>query len=239
MKIYPAALKLKAFHLRQQGYVYTEINKYLSATIPKSTFSHWFKGLVLTEQAKLRIYQTMIRLGAPGRAKSIHASRQKRQALISGIYKEVSSQYHALDSSTAKLILAMLYLGEGGKTGSEFIRMVNSNPNIIILFLNLFRSCFTIEEFRLRGRLQCRSDQDKAALEVFWSDLTQIPLNQFYPTYIDKRTIGVPTKRLDYKGVFSITYCSNKIFLELKFISDIISQRAQDFVTFRARGLPV
>jgi hypothetical protein len=43
--------------------------------------------------------------------------------------------------------------------------------------------------------VQCRADQNSEALISFWSTTTLIPQNQFYRLRIDKRIIGMPTKK--------------------------------------------
>lgn len=222
--IYPEEIKQKALELRRQGFTYSEIPKLLNYPIPKNTFTGWFKDIILSEEARNRITSKIRDGGVSGRAIAWEKIREKRANLLESIHKQVDNEIKNIDKLTAKLCLAMFYLGEGRKV-SEFISFGNSNPNIIELFLILLRRCFRIDENRLRGQVQCRADQDIKELEKFWSQVSNIPLNQFYKTEIDKRTIGIPTKRLEYKGVFVVVYCSNRIFLELKFIGDIIYSR--------------
>jgi hypothetical protein len=122
----------------------------------------------------------------------------------------------------AKIALAMLYLGEGSKCTKGSLMFGNSNPGIIRLFLNLLRSCYNIDEKKFRCTLQCRADQNIKKLEKFWSQTTGVPPNQFYQARIDKRTIGKPSKKPDYKGVCRIDYFSADIFNELLQIVKII-----------------
>lgn len=223
-KIYPKEIKLKAIELRKQGFSYLEIPKLLNYPIPKNTFTGWFKNLELSEQAKERITSRIRDGGAPGRVIAWENNRKKRANLIKSIFDKVDSEIVDVDKITGKLCLAMLYLGEGGK-GRELFRFGNSDPKVISLFLELLRRNFSISESRLHGKVQCRADQDIEQLEAFWSKLTKIPLNQFLNPQVDKRTIGIPTRKPDYKGVFVIEYYSKALFLEVKFLSDIICKR--------------
>ena len=93
---------------------------------------------------------------------------------------------------------------------------------VIQLFLNLLRYCYDIDETKFRCTLQCRADQDIKKLEKFWSQITRIPLSQFYKARIDPRTNGRPSRNLDYKGVCRIDYFSADIFMELKQIVAVI-----------------
>jgi len=123
---------------------------------------------------------------------------------------------------TSKIALAMLYLGEGSKNQRGSLMFGNSDPSVISLFLRLLRRCYNINESKFRCTLQCRADQNIKRLEKFWSKTTNIPLSQFYKARIDPRTIGRPSKKLDYKGVCRIDYFSGDIFMELKQIIAVI-----------------
>jgi hypothetical protein len=121
-----------------------------------------------------------------------------------------------------KVVLTALYLGEGSKTRKGSLAFGNSDPYIISLFLNLLRKCYKIDEKKFRCTIQCRADQNIKNLEEFWTSVTKIPLVQFYKARIDPRTIGKPSKKLDYKGVCRIDCFSGEIYLELMQIPKII-----------------
>lgn len=72
---------------------------------------------------------------------------------------------------------------------------------MIKLFLLLLRRHFPVDEKKLRVHVMHRWDQDSEALKAFWTGVTRIPLEQFYPAYADRRTKGKPTQRADYRGV--------------------------------------
>ncbi len=93
------------------------------------------------------------------------------------------------------------------------------------IFLEFLRMSFILDESKFHGKIQCRADQNPEELKRYWSKISKIPVEQFSKPGIDKRTLGKPTKRPGYNGVFVIDYYSNSVFLELKFISDIIHKR--------------
>lgn len=222
--IYPEEIKQQAVKLRRKGFTYSEIPKMLNYSIPKNTFSGWFKHINLSKKAKRRIMDKIREGGAPGRVKAWKNIQQRRIVLLQSIHNRIDDEIKAVDKLTAKICLAMLYLGEGGKYG-ELFRFCNSDPKIIKLFLELLRRSFNIEEARLRGELKCRADQNVKYLEAYWSKITEIPLSSFYKAQKDPRTLGIPTKRINYKGVFTVYYSSKALFFEVKFISDIIYNR--------------
>lgn len=122
-----------------------------------------------------------------------------------------------LDSlPTAKIALAMLYLGEGSKNPKRSALVFgNSDPEVIALFLSLFRKCYQLDERKLRCTVQCRADQDTAQLKRFWVKITGVPSSQFYEAQVDQRTVGKPSKKLAYKGVCRVDYLSAEIFHDI------------------------
>lgn len=225
-KIHPEDIKQLAVSYRQKGYTYTEIQHLLNYPIPKTTFTGWFKQIQLSEESRKRIIEKMSQAGKKGRAQAWNTFHQKRQILLTDIHARVNQEISSLqfNNTTEKIILAMLYLAEGGKT-QEYIRFANSDPKIIQLFLRIFRKCFQVDENKLRGRVLCRADQNIEELEQFWSNKTGIPTNQFHKESVDKRTIGKDTLRSDYKGVFVVIYSSVPIFLELKYMAEALFGR--------------
>jgi hypothetical protein len=127
------------------------------------------------------------------------------------------------DTRVAKLVLATLYAGEGMKAEKRgFITLGNSDPGVITLYLRLLRAIYPIDESKFRCTVQCRDGQDIEVLESFWSSITGIPRTQFYGARVDKRTIGKPMRRPDYKGVCRIDYFSAFVFTEVLKIGEAL-----------------
>ena len=216
-------LKSRAIKLRRAGKTYGDIKRMLGEQIPKSTLSHWFRNIYLTDIQKGRIDQQVYANIQKAQARARLVNKANRERYIQEVRDRVShlpSELRRKDS--AKIALAMLYLGEGAKTLKGSLMFGNSDPVVIQLFLNLFRYCYDIDETKFRCTLQCRADQDIKKLEKFWSQITRIPLSQFYKARIDPRTNGRPSRNLDYKGVCRIDYFSADIFMELKQIVAVI-----------------
>jgi hypothetical protein len=67
-----------------------------------------------------------------------------------------------------------------------------------------------------------RCDQDSEPLKLFWSNVTRVPLRQFYPAYADQRTKGKPTRQADYRGVCCIHYASTTLQYTLQAIGESV-----------------
>lgn len=224
-----ADIKNKVILLRQGGRTYSEIKKILKIDIPKSTLSTWCGSVELPPSAQERIKNQIKQNLVKARQLAVRANKQRREEYILGIINK-NKEYGELskDKTIAKLCLAMLYLGEGGKSLKQGkVYLGNSDPKIIGLFLSLMRYCYIINEAKFRCTVQCRADQNSYKLVYFWSKVTQIPPSQFYKPQVDKRTIGKPSRKSNYKGVCRIDYLSAHTQLELIKICDIFIKGAR------------
>ena len=150
-------------------------------------------------------------------------NKEKRNIYLNSLINRNTHMLESIDSKVQKLLLSILYLGEGAKYKStKSLMLANSNPNIIRLFLKLLKNCYNIDDSKFRVRIQCRYDQNTELIEDYWRDITKINRKQFYPTYVDKRTKGKPTKKKEYRGVCSVQYFSTEIQLELEFLAEAI-----------------
>jgi hypothetical protein len=215
--------KDEAMGLRRRGYTYGEIKKCLNAPIPKSTLTLWFKKITLSENAHRRLKKVIDIKLKNAHSRALEANRKKRKEYLSDIEKKVKHlKNHLLNNDIAKIVLAMLYLGEGAKGIRRSFMFGNSDPNVIKLYLNLLRRCYVINESKFRCTIQCRADQNIPFLENFWMNITKIPYSQFYKARIDPRTIGKKSKKPDYKGVCRIDYFCADIYNEIEKIIEII-----------------
>ena len=215
--------KSKIISLRRSGKSYGEILRILDINIPKSTLSNWCVKVTLPRAYQKRIAELVRKGGHKGRATAWAVNKVRREGYLREIEeRNVNIGKLLQDKSVAKIALAMLYLCEGGKNRRGSLTFGNSDAHVIGLFLGLLRHCFEIDERKFRCTLQCRADQNVKKLEKFWARVTKIPYSQFYKARIDPRTIGKPSKKIDYKGVCRIDYFSGEIFLELMQIPEIL-----------------
>jgi hypothetical protein len=222
-------LKEKALTYRRQGKTYSEIRMLLGESVPPATLSYWFRNVVLSGAAEERRKETIRVLIQRARSAALKMKRSMRMAYLESVRqrnKHLEKMVRKRD--IAKIILAMLYLGEGAKNHKRASVMLgSSDQRIVSIFLCLLRFCYPIHEQKLRCTVQCRADQDSEKLERFWSGITQIPRSQFYRARIDPRTIGKPSRKLDYKGVCRIEYFSADIFHDFLAIADIVTAGAR------------
>lgn len=219
-------IKYRARKLRSRGRTYSEVCAQLGCRIPKSTLNVWFKDIILPDGYYKRVARMYMRgptktalqkarkVNRIALEKRLDAIRNKRKYLIERVDREIGI-----------LMLSMLYISEGGKYPARRGMMFgSSDPGMIRLFLVLLRGCYQVVETKFRGVVMCRADQDHRLLETFWSNLSGIPLGQFYPVQVDKRTVGKPTKKKDYKGVFMMQYFDTDLQLELQYLGEYLME---------------
>lgn len=160
------------------------------------------------------------------RQKAVIANKKIFDSKLDEYRSRNKNMKNFMKSRQAKLVaLAMLYLGEGAKWKSRRGLMLGSaDPLIMKLYVRLIKDCFGIHEDKMRGRVQHRADQNPDELIDYWSKITGINPDNFYPSYVDKRTIGKPTLKTDYHGVCSVTCAGTNVQLELNQIVGIINE---------------
>ncbi len=194
-----------AVALRKAGMSMTLIERKLG--IPRSTLSGWFKNIELSEEKRLQLMKNKQDGWAKARANAVKThNRQKEDRLEEARNKavEVIDQIK-FDGPTLDLAFAMLYLGEGAKSGST--SLASSDPKILKFVLKVLQLNYQITPAMVRCDLHLRADQDPDQLKDYWSNQLGIPLEKFKSVSIDKRSEGKKTYD-HYKGV-CVLYCGS------------------------------
>src|ERR1035437_9250089 len=231
MQRYSMDLIQKAIKLRSKGQTYEEIRKELNVKIPKGTLHSWFKDIVLPKSYYNKVSKLNLEHLKKARVVAIKINKIKRRDFLSQLDKvNLPIADLIINYEPAKIALAMLCLGEASKyKSSSSFSLGSSDPRIIVIFLALLRICFNFNSEKVRCTVQCRADQNIEELEKFWQNVTGVPKRLFYKARIDPRTIGKPTKKIDYKGVLRVDYLDTKVQLELESLSELIYNRVHNY----------
>lgn len=216
---------LQVRKLRVNGKTYSEVNTILKLDIPKSTMSNWTRNINLPRHYYIKINKLNKLNLKKARKLALIANKKKLNERLRLLQTKNINLLKIINKDVGKLMLAMLYLCEGAKypTTSQ-VKFGSSHPGMIRLFISLLRECFELDESKFRGKVQCRADQKITKLEKYWSQIASIPLSKFNKSWIDKRTVGKPTKKQDYMGVFVINYFDTDIQLELQFLGEYLGK---------------
>lgn len=119
------------------------------------------------------------------------------------------------DRYVLELSLAMLYLGEGSKSGHT--SMGNTNPIILKFFVRSLLILYDLDKSSLKCVLHLRIDQNETELKEFWSNELGIPVTNF--SFVkDKRSVKSKTYP-SYKGVCVVECGRVAILRRLNFIN--------------------
>lgn len=186
--------------LRKQGKSFGEIQQFINQKIAKSTLSGWCRGIELSTEDRRRLEKKNYLNLRRGREMAISKSRAKKNLLLKELIYRNKFISQKIDKDVARLLLAILYLGEGAKRDGLLV-LGSSSIDIIKLYLKLLVMCYGISSDRIKCRISYRADQDINKLQSYWSSELKIPTANFYKTKPDPRTINKITKNKEYKGV--------------------------------------
>lgn len=167
-----------AVELRRQGMSYGLISGQLG--VSKSTLSNWLKDLPYTpnEQVLSRIKRGQ---GAYGLRR-----RQMRIDEISDLKTQGIFEIGKVSKRDLWMIGLGLWIGEGSKT-MEQIRLVNSDPRVVHLFIYWLREICELEDQNITVAMHLYPDSDELSSIKYWMNITKLPKKQFRKTQIDRR----------------------------------------------------
>ena len=209
---------------RQQGLSYGEIRQKAPFTISKSTLSHWCKDIELTAEQKDRL-DSLLRDGSyRGRLLGSKTTQLRRAREIEEIKTKAKSEIHGLTKNEFMLAGLMLYWAEGNKKNK--VGISNSDPELIRMMMKWFREvCGTTDE-KFKPHLNIHSGQDELQIKKFWSEITELPTQQFGKSYIKKEGTG-HRKNILYKGTIKVEICNkNLLYRILGWIEGVINKWA-------------
>lgn len=213
MKKYSVETKNKAIIFRKRGFSLNEIS--LIMKISKGTASIWLNDIKLTNEAKERLKKR----GIIGQHKTILTKKRKREAFLDNLKKQAATEIQGLKKDVAKkkelykLLCSIMFWCEGGKELSHGMKFINSDPEMIKLYLTLLRKSFCLDEKKFRALIHLHEYHIEEKQIEYWSNVTGIPKTQFNKCYTKPNT-GKRIK-INYPGCIAIRYYDTKVAREL------------------------
>lgn len=202
-------LKIKAKLLRRQGHSFREISEKLS--VSKSTASLWTRREKMSETGKARIHNLIIVSQIKAQKTIWDKNERYLKVLEKNCHALVGKKYKQDD---LKVFLALLYWAEGAKTKKNF-NFINSDPDMVSVYLKLLRATFNIKEEKLFVWLHLHDYHNRPEMVSFWSKVTGIKENKIH--IYNKKNSGVRIRE-GYKGCIAIRYGDYRIFDEVMII---------------------
>lgn len=202
--------KFKAQKLRKQGLSYQEILQ--TITVSKSTISLWCKNIQLTEKQKLRLLgkkQFGQKKGSLVAAENKRKNRIERTKKIKELAKKDLGKIINRDKFLAGIAL---YAAEGNKSDGR-AGFSNADPKLIKFMTNWFMIFAKVPMKKLRGAIWLHEGLNEKKSKNFWSNLINLPLNQFHKTYTAKvkNNSKKVRKNIHQHGVFQIRFSDSDI----------------------------
>jgi hypothetical protein len=202
----------RARELRAVGWTLTEICSELE--VSKASASLWCRDVEIDLEALAQRRRARYLRGNEGaRQRGPNALQRRKQAEIDEARAAGAEAIGHLTPRELMLVGTMLYAGEGSKTDG-CVSLPNSDPRIIRFFLTWLRTCFDIEERRLRGRLYLHEGLDLDAAVLHWVAVTAIPSEQFTRPY---RAAADPSIRRSKHpmGCLTVSYACSRTHREV------------------------
>lgn len=197
--------KLLVQSLRKKGFSYREIMLHVS--VVKDTVSRWCRDIPLTEQQIQRLIKNKELGLRKGVLIAAENKRKKRIETTEKITQEALKEIGRLTERDKFITGISLYAAEGNKADNNS-GFSNADPKLIKFMTNWFLKFAKVPKNKLRGAIWLHEGLNEINAKEFWSNLTNIPLNQFHKTYIAKNIINSKKirKNIHSFGVFSIRF---------------------------------
>jgi len=162
-------IREQAIQLRLQGVSVRDIAQQLN--VSKGTVSVWVREIQLTDE-QIETLKDKQRHNS-GRMKGAQANRERFKALRFD-YQQAGRE-KAKEGRPLHLAGCMLYWAEGGKSPNN-IHFVNSDPNMMRLFMQFLREELFVPEALMTLRIHCHTQDviEQRRIEIYWLHLLSL-----------------------------------------------------------------
>lgn len=209
--------KERVMVLRKSGKSYNEINTLLG--IPKSTLSEWLRNIRWSQRIKIQLSKRAVATNRV-RIQRLNRLRHERlQRAYEQARKEAKEEFEEFKLYPLFIAGISIYWGEGDKTSKSALRVGNTDPLLIRLFVKFLRDVCGITKHKIRASVLLYPDLNQELCERFWiknSGLSRMNFNK--SVIIQGRH---KTRRLPY-GVCTVnvtsSYLKEKMMVWLKML---------------------
>lgn len=209
--------KILAIEMRRDGLSYEQMHEKLK--VPLSTLSDWFGNLDWSGVIKAKLEESS-RASSTTRIIQLNKTRGERlKQVYEEAKREACSEFKKLRYNPLFIAGMMLYWGEGDKRTSGLVRFVNTDPEMIRLFVFFLTHACQIPGERVRAYVTIYPDLDAGKCIAYWSQVSGMNMANFNKCVTIKGRHK--TRRLSY-GMCNIgissTYFKVKILEWLKLL---------------------
>lgn len=186
-------LRAEAIKLRLEGHTYSQIKRELG--LAKSTLSDWLRNLPLSKK-QLDLLTKNRGISEDGRIERFReTARNKRILKLTKILNTQRKKLLPLSQRELFIAGVFLYWGEGSKQRGK-LAISNTDPRVINFALYWMNKILEIPKSKISILLHLYSDMNIEEEINFWSQVLNMPKEQFKSPYIKTST----RSGLSYKG---------------------------------------
>lgn len=152
--------------------------------VSKSTVSYWCRGIVLNDAQIDALAHHQKTAGAAALFRAAEKKRQERQVDISTQSKVGGQDVGSLNRRDLFMLGLGLYWGEGYKHGNDELGFTNSDPDMVLVYLQWLKNVYGVQKQRvtLRVSINALHRHREKSIVSYWSRVTGIPQKQFTKT---------------------------------------------------------
>lgn len=195
--------KKEAIELRKSGLSYSKISSNLG--VPKGTLSGWFRNETWSKEVRKTLSQNsnQYQMGLINKARK-QSLEQKENRVID----EALTMFNERQLDPLFIAGLCLYWGEGDKRTRHQVRITNTDPGIIRLFLRFLNVYSNILQERVWIALIIYKDLDIETCETFWQKETGLTASHFQKTIT---IAGKGTERRSPHGICILGISSTEL----------------------------
>jgi hypothetical protein len=214
-----------AVEFRRQGRSYRQIRAELK--IPLSTLSDWFRDIdwskaiakELAQAAQVSHTERIVRLD---RIRGQHLERVYKEAR-----EEAADELESLKYNPLFIAGMMLYWGEGTKSPKIGLKLSNTDPDMMRLYVSFLTEVCRIPVSKIKAQVLVYPDLEERTCRGYWSKKTGIPWINFTKSTLARGR--QQTRRLNW-GVcivsVSSTYMKQKMLVWLDLLPHLLMDKA-------------
>jgi len=198
--------KSVAFELRRSGKSYNEIKSRLN--LSKATLSDWFSELDWSIDIKRTLTDKAFEKVRPKFTKMVEFNRRRWKRWRENARKEAKNDFSRYRNDLLFCAGVMLYWGEGDKNPKNPVRVSNTDPGLLRVFVKFLKHYAKVPSSKIKAFSILYPDLDEKTSNRYWSSKIGLPLKNFYKTqHIQGRH---KTRRLGY-GIGAVVVSSGQL----------------------------
>jgi hypothetical protein len=214
------SLRGRILALRYKNKSYREIAQRLG--ISKGTVSYWLTGDEASQAIKRMLTERQLVWSRKHMATMAREASKRWEAWRATARADAARQFSALVRRPLFVSGITMYWGEGDSKLGNPLRLSNTDPRMIRLYVQFLRGILGVPKHKIRLALILYPDLNDTTCRKFWSITTSLPLACFLKTqYIRGHH---PTKRLEH-GICVVVVNSRQLKEKVCVWIDLLSKK--------------